>query len=77
MEASVLTKETVLIIGLGEIGHTLFALLNDAKKSFDVYGLDLDQTKMHELDQSRKNVPRQIDTMHICLPCSTNKTLQT
>jgi len=65
-----LTKETVLIVGLGEIGHTLFALLNDAEKSFMVYGLDLDQTKMRELSQSRKNVPDQIDTMHICLPCS-------
>jgi UDP-N-acetyl-D-mannosaminuronate dehydrogenase len=70
MEASILTKETVLIIGLGEIGHTLFALLNDAKKSFAVYGLDLDQTKMRELGQSRKNIPDQIDTIHICLSCS-------
>src|SRR5208337_3470705 len=70
MDASVLTKETVLIIGLGEIGHTLFALLNDEKESFAVYGLDLDQTKMQKLSQSRKNVPDQIDTMHICLPCS-------
>ena len=65
-----MTKETVLIIGLGEIGHTLFALLNDAKKSFAVYGLDLDQTKMQELGQSRKNIPDRIDTMHICLSCS-------
>ncbi len=65
-----MAKETVLIVGLGEIGHTLFALLNDEKKSFDGYGLDLDQTKMHELSQSRKNIPDRIDTMHICLPCS-------
>jgi UDP-N-acetyl-D-mannosaminuronate dehydrogenase len=70
MEASVLTKETVLIIGLGEIGHTLFALINDEKESFTVYGLDLDQTKIQELNQNRKNIPSQIDTMHICLPCS-------
>jgi UDP-N-acetyl-D-mannosaminuronate dehydrogenase len=70
MEASVLTKETVLIVGLGEIGHTLFALLNDEKKIFDVYGLDLDPTKMQELGQSSKNIPSQIDTMHVCLPCS-------
>ncbi len=65
-----MTKETVLIVGLGEIGHTLFALINDAKKSFAVYGLDLDQIKMQELGLSRKNVPDRIDTMHICLPCS-------
>jgi len=65
-----LTKETVLIVGLGEIGHTLFELLNDEKKTFDVYGLDLDPTKMQELGQSSKNIPSQIDTMHVCLPCS-------
>jgi len=70
VEVSILTKETVLIVGLGEIGHTLFALFNDEKKSFAVYGLDLDQTKMQELGQSRKNFPSQIGTMHICLPCS-------
>ena len=33
MEAMHLAKETVLIIGLGEIGHTLFALYSEAKKS--------------------------------------------
>ena len=65
-----MTKERVLIIGLGEIGHALFALFNDAKKSFTVYGLDLDQIKMQELGQGRKNIPGQIDTIHICLPCS-------
>jgi UDP-N-acetyl-D-mannosaminuronate dehydrogenase len=65
-----LTKETVLVIGLGEIGYTLFALLNEEKKSFAVYGLDLDETKMRQLNQSRSKFPSQIDTMHVCLPCS-------
>jgi UDP-N-acetyl-D-mannosaminuronate dehydrogenase len=65
-----LTKETVLVIGLGEIGYTLFALLNETKKSFTVYGLDLDETKMRQLNQSRSKIPSQIDTMHVCLPCS-------
>jgi UDP-N-acetyl-D-mannosaminuronate dehydrogenase len=68
-----LTKETVLIIGLGEIGHALFALLNEQKKSFVVYGLDLDVTKMRQLSQSRKNILSQIDTMHVCLPCSSQQ----
>ena len=40
-----LAKETVLIIGLGEIGHTLFALYSEAKEKFSVYGLDLDYGK--------------------------------
>ncbi len=66
-------KETVLIVGLGEIGHTLFALFKDEKDSFDVYGLDLDQTKMKQLGQDRKNIPNKIDTMHICLPCSSQQ----
>ena len=65
-----MTKETVLVIGLGEIGYTLFALLNEEKKSFTVYGLDLDETKMRQLNQSRSKFPSQIDTMHVCLPCS-------
>jgi UDP-N-acetyl-D-mannosaminuronate dehydrogenase len=65
-----LTKETVLVIGLGEIGYTLFALLNEEKKSFAVYGLDLDETKMRQLNQSRSKFPSQIDTLHVCLPCS-------
>ena len=65
-----LTQETVLIVGLGEIGHTLFALLNEAKTSFAVYGLDLDETKMRELCQSRDKIPSKIDILHVCLPCS-------
>jgi UDP-N-acetyl-D-mannosaminuronate dehydrogenase len=64
-----LAKETVLILGLGEIGHTLFALFKDAKNNFDVYGLDLDEKKMRALDQSRNKFPSQMDTLHICLPC--------
>ena len=65
-----MAKETVLIIGLGEIGHTLFTLLNEKKDSFTVYGLDLDEAKMHELNQSKSQVPPKIDTLQVCLPCS-------
>ena len=68
-----MTKETVLVVGLGEIGHTLFALLNAHKRSFSVYGLDLDETKMRELGQSRNQLPSQVDTMHVCLPCNTQE----
>lgn len=64
-----MAKEAVLIIGLGEIGHTLFSLLNEKKEQFAVYGLDLDEAKMRQLGQSKSNVPRKIDTMQICLPC--------
>jgi UDP-N-acetyl-D-mannosaminuronate dehydrogenase len=68
-----LTQEKVLIIGLGEIGHTLFALLNEAKESFAVYGLDLDEAKMDALGQSKAKVPSKIDVLHICLPCGSQE----
>ncbi|MCW3995110.1 MAG: GDP-mannose dehydrogenase [Candidatus Bathyarchaeota archaeon] len=64
-----MTQETVLIIGLGEIGHTLFALFNEAKDRFAVYGLDVDEKKMRELNQETSKIPSQVDTMHVCLPC--------
>jgi UDP-N-acetyl-D-mannosaminuronate dehydrogenase len=63
-----LTKETVLVVGLGEIGCTLFELLKE-KDSFTVYGLDLDETKMRAAAQDPSKLPKQVDTMHICLPC--------
>ncbi|MGZ4851027.1 MAG: GDP-mannose dehydrogenase [Candidatus Bathyarchaeia archaeon] len=65
-----MAKGTVLILGLGEIGHTLFALYKDAKSSFDVYGLDLDETKMQKLEQSISKFPKHMDTLQICLPCN-------
>ena len=64
-----LAKESVLIIGLGEIGHTLFALYSKSKEKFSVYGLDLDMEKMNALGQSKGNVPAKVDTLQVCLPC--------
>jgi UDP-N-acetyl-D-mannosaminuronate dehydrogenase len=63
-----LTKEIVLVVGLGEIGRALFELLKE-KDSFTVYGLDLDKTKMRATRQDPSKLPKKIDTMHICLPC--------
>jgi UDP-N-acetyl-D-mannosaminuronate dehydrogenase len=65
-----LAKETVLIVGLGEIGHTLFALYTETKENFLVYGLDLDQEKMRLLNQCKDKVPTRVDTLQVCLPCS-------
>ncbi len=71
-----MAKETVLIVGLGEIGHTIFSLLSERRKSFSVFGLDLDETKMRLLNQNSRQFPSQVDTLHICLPCcSQNKFL--
>jgi UDP-N-acetyl-D-mannosaminuronate dehydrogenase len=64
-----LAKETVLIVGLGEIGHTLFVLYSESKEKFSVYGLDLDMEKMKALGQTKGNVPAKVDTLQVCLPC--------
>jgi UDP-N-acetyl-D-mannosaminuronate dehydrogenase len=64
-----LAKETVLVIGLGEIGHALFALFAEAKEKFDVYGIDLNQKKMEDLEQNEEKIPSKINTLQVCLPC--------
>jgi UDP-N-acetyl-D-mannosaminuronate dehydrogenase len=56
------------VLGLGEIGRTLFELLKE-KDSFTVCGLDLDETKMRAAGQNRSKLPNEVDTMHVCLPC--------
>jgi UDP-N-acetyl-D-mannosaminuronate dehydrogenase len=68
-----LAQENVLIVGLGEIGHTLFALFKDVRENFVVYGLDLDQAKMLELGQNQTKIPSQIGILHICMPCTSSE----
>jgi UDP-N-acetyl-D-mannosaminuronate dehydrogenase len=59
------------VVGLGEIGATLFALLKEEKKSFTVYGLDLDEAKTRAIQQEEGKLPSRVETMHVCLPCKT------
>jgi UDP-N-acetyl-D-mannosaminuronate dehydrogenase len=59
------------VVGLGEIGATLFALLKEEKKSFTVYGLDLDEAKTRAIQQGESKLPSTVETMHVCLPCKT------
>ncbi len=66
-----MTKERVLVVGLGEIGRTLFDLLKE--EGFIVYGLDLDETKMRAIGQNRNKLPNKVDTMHVCLPCKSQE----
>jgi len=61
-------KEKVLIVGLGEVGHSLFELFKESGK-FDVYGLDLDKEKMQKVGCSRE-LPKTVNVMHICYPCT-------
>jgi len=63
-----LTAETVLVVGLGEIGRALFELMKE-KGGFTVYGLDLDEAKTRTISQDSGETPEKLDTMHICLPC--------
>lgn len=61
-------KDKVLIVGLGEVGHSLFELLRESGK-FDVYGLDSNIEKMRTIAGERER-PKEVDVMHICYPCN-------
>jgi len=66
-DADKMAKQTVLVVGLGEIGHALLELLEE-KDSFIVYGLDIDKAKMRITSQNYSKLPSKVDIMHICLP---------
>lgn len=59
-------RSNVLVVGLGEVGFTLFELLKQSRK-FEVYGFDINENKMKEIGQA--DAPSTIDIMHICYPC--------
>lgn len=63
-----MSKERVLIVGLGEVGHTLYELFRESGK-FDVYGFDVDDRKMRKM-VGEIEPPKKVDVMHICYPCS-------
>jgi UDP-N-acetyl-D-mannosaminuronate dehydrogenase len=62
-----MAKEKVLILGLAEVGYTLFYLFKESGK-FDVYGFDLDKAKMRDYVGQVK-LPHNVDVMHFCYPC--------
>jgi UDP-N-acetyl-D-mannosaminuronate dehydrogenase len=61
-------KEKVMVIGLGEVGRPMFELLNESRH-FIVHGYDLDEAKMSEVRQHKKDLPKEVDIMHVCIPC--------
>ena len=61
-----MAKDKVLIVGLGEVGRPLFELIKESGE-YEPFGLDLDDAKMKALKQG--SLPRNIEIMHICLPC--------
>jgi len=62
-----LVKPVVLVVGFGEVGRSLFELLKQSKK-FDVYCLDINKEKMHNIQQN--DLPNEVDVLHLCYPCS-------
>jgi len=61
-------KEKVLVVGLGEVGRPLFEIFRDSGE-FLVYGYDIDEEKMKAIGQRINDIPKNVDTMHICIPC--------
>lgn len=62
-----MVKPIVLVVGLGEVGRSLFELLKRSKK-FTVYCLDIDKEKMQDIQQN--DLPKEVDVLHVCYPCS-------
>ena len=55
---------TDVILGMGEVGQTLFDLLVDRK--FDCVGIDLDNSKCKKY--SENEVIKNLEYLHVCLP---------
>lgn len=61
-------KERVLVVGLGEVGQSLYSLFKDSGK-FDVYAFDIDMEKMKNVERGDAPPRGTIDVMHVCYPC--------
>jgi UDP-N-acetyl-D-mannosaminuronate dehydrogenase len=66
-----LVKPIVLVVGLGEVGRSLFELLRESEK-FEVYGWDVDEKKMQDVQQG--DLPKEVDVLHICYLCRNQET---
>lgn len=67
-----MSKDKVLVIGLGEVGIPLLELLKESRR-FHAYGMDIDETKMRKL--VRTEPPSKVDVMHMCIPCPNREKL--
>ena len=61
-----MAKPVVLVVGLGEVGRSLFEVLRESNK-FEVYGWDIDEEKMQDIQQG--DLPKEVDVLHICYLC--------
>jgi UDP-N-acetyl-D-mannosaminuronate dehydrogenase len=64
-----LIKEKVLVVGLGEIGRPMFEILRESGM-FSVYGIDINEKKMHDLKQDKSMFPSEFDVLHVCILCT-------
>jgi len=63
---SALQKEKVLVIGLGEVGRSLYEIIIESGE-FLVFALDSNIDKIRE---TKASMPTgKVDVMHICIPC--------
>lgn len=62
-----MVKPVVLVVGLGDVGRSLFELLKESRK-VEVYGWDVDKEKMQDIRQG--DLPREVGILHICYRCS-------
>jgi len=61
-----LQKESILVLGLGEVGRPLYEILIESE-AFLVFAFDSDTNKMRE---SGASMPTgKVDVMHVCIPC--------
>ena len=64
--------QSVLVVGLGEIGGTVFGILKESGK-FQLYGVDVDEAKMKEAGATEPQKGNSVDVIDICIPVPNKK----
>jgi len=59
--------QSVLVVGLGEIGSTVFTVLKQSQK-FRLYGIDFDKKKMLKCETTEPPNNSKIDVLQVCIP---------
>jgi UDP-N-acetyl-D-mannosaminuronate dehydrogenase len=59
--------QIVLVVGLGEIGSTVFTVLKQSQK-FRLYGIDFDKKKMQKCETTEPQNGAKIDILQVCIP---------
>ena len=65
-----MVKPVVLVVGLGEVGLSLFELLQQSKK-FEPYCCDIDEKKLQCIQQGC--MPKKVDVLYICYRCNNHE----